>query len=343
MRTISSRDLKNRAAAISKNSPEFRKAVRIHSAIALAAPLAVFLLQLLLSLAAPKQSGLAGFQSAAMFSTAQSFLNTVCQILLPFWQIGVLFAAIRATRRQEVDFSDLKQGFRRWGVVLRYQILISFGSMAVVFVAAMGLSLVLSFLMPIYMSLRPMPESASTLSTEAFLQSFESAVSSADPVAIIRLIPKDIILYTLPILILASVCAVILILHIYYRLRMSQFLLMDDPAVGARQSIFYSNQMVKGNKWKLFLLDLSFWWYGLLQLLPAAVSILPLVLSYCKISLPIPGTVVTLLSQLLSTGIHMGILWFFGPYINATYACAYDELRTPSQAITTQDYYPPQS
>lgn len=341
MGTISSRNLKKRAASITKHSSDFRKAVWQHSLIVLGVPLAVFLIQLLLDAAAPSQKGLDGFQTAAIFSTVQSTLDTVCSILLPFWQAGLLYAAIRATRRQDVEFSNLAQGFRRWGVVLRFYILLYLGSMAAVMAITSALSILMTFLAPIYVLIMPAPASMQNFSSESFLTELQKAAEAEDMAAIVNLIPKDTIMYILPLVVLTLLGTLALLLHLYYRIRLSQYLLMDDPAVGARASISLSNRMVKGNKWNLLKLDLSFWWYGLMNAIPVLISTLPMILTLCRISLPVSGTVLTLLCQIVSTVLSLGIVWFFGPYVEATYACAYDELRTPGQTITTQAYNMP--
>ena len=53
-----------------------------------------------------------------------------------------------------------------------------------------------------------------------------------------------------------------------YRYRMARYLLLDDPSRGASECIRMSKQMMKGHKWELFELDLSFIGWYLLTAIP---------------------------------------------------------------------------
>ena len=53
-----------------------------------------------------------------------------------------------------------------------------------------------------------------------------------------------------------------------YRYRMARYLLLDDPSRGASECIRMSKQMMKGHKWELFVLDLSFIGWYLLAAIP---------------------------------------------------------------------------
>jgi len=77
-----------------------------------------------------------------------------------------------------------------------------------------------------------------------------------------------------------------------YRYSMSFYILRDNPEIGIHQSIRESSEMMKGYKWKFFLLGLSFIGWGLL----------------CVLTLGI------------------GLLWLM-PYMNTTYANFYNELK----------------
>lgn len=53
-----------------------------------------------------------------------------------------------------------------------------------------------------------------------------------------------------------------------YRYRMARYLLLDNPQLGAMESIRLSKQMMKGHKWECFVLDLSFIGWRLLSAIP---------------------------------------------------------------------------
>lgn len=59
-----------------------------------------------------------------------------------------------------------------------------------------------------------------------------------------------------------------------YRYSMCFYILVDNPKVGIRQCIRESSEMMKGYKWKFFLLGLSFIGWGLLSCLTLGIGLL---------------------------------------------------------------------
>lgn len=60
-----------------------------------------------------------------------------------------------------------------------------------------------------------------------------------------------------------------------YSYRMVPYILAEEPGVGATEAITRSRQMMKGNKWKAFVLDLSFLgWFLLAALTCGVVNVL---------------------------------------------------------------------
>ena len=53
-----------------------------------------------------------------------------------------------------------------------------------------------------------------------------------------------------------------------YRYSMAIYLLVDDPSRGVMDCLRLSKEMMKGHKWELFMLDLSFIGWGILAMLP---------------------------------------------------------------------------
>ena len=319
MNVLHSRRLKERAASMLQ--PEYRKLVTLHGAVSFGVVLVISLIQLLLSLAMTNESGLDGMGTSAVFSTAKASLGLISGIVLPFWQIGVLHTAIRVTRRQDAEFSHLTRGLQRWGVVLRYYLLL--------IVLYVGAVMLLSNLIPVLMIFVPIPQALE----EAMLSLMSQNIT--DPMEMIAALPKEQMLaFVLPVSAVFMVIFGAVILHLSYRFRMSQYLLMDDPAMPALPSLLVSNQMTKGHKWSLLKLDISFWWYYLLQAAASALSYGPEILEFAGITLPMSANMAFFLFQALYCAAGMIVVWLFGAYVQTTYACAYDELRTPPQDQT---------
>ena len=57
-----------------------------------------------------------------------------------------------------------------------------------------------------------------------------------------------------------------------YRYAMAPFIMAEEPSIGVRQAVTISKRMMKGNKWRLFCLNLSFIGWHLLALLTAGMG-----------------------------------------------------------------------
>lgn len=322
MNILQSGGLKRRAASLLEQTrPEYRKLVTLHAAVSVGVMLVISLIQLLLNQITSNESGLSGMGASVVFSTAKATLGLISGILLPFWEIGVLYTSVRVTRRQEAEFLHLTRGFRRWGVVLRfYLLLILLYIVAVMF---------LSNLIPVIMIFFPMSQTLEDSLTAVISENGTDSVAMMEAV-----MQAGVMDYILPIVVIFMVLLAAVLLWLSYRIRMSQYLLVDDPAMPAIPSLIVSNQMTKGHKWSLCKLDLSFWWYYLLQLGVAAISFGPELLMLAGVTLPISANVEFFLFQLLYGIAYVAVVWFFGAYVQTTYACAYDELRNPPQDNT---------
>lgn len=315
MNVLQSAGLKRRAATLLEQTrPEYRKLVTIHAAVSFGVLLVISLIQLLLNLSMTNEAGISGIGTSAIFTTAKATLGVISGILLPFWEVGVLYTSVRVVRRQEAKFSHLTRGLRRWGVVLRYYLLL--------LMLYFGVLMLLTNVLPIVMNFLPLPQAL-----ENAIKAMDPA-EITDPIALIEALPmKALMAYLLPITILFMVVFAGILIWLSYRFRMSQYLLMDDPAVPALPALVLSNQMTKGYKWSLCKLDLSFWWYYLLQLAVAAIVYLPDILLAFGVSLPVDYSTASLLSYVVYCILTLVLAWFAGAYYQVSMACAYEALK----------------
>lgn len=309
--------LKQRSRALLRDhAPDFRNTVLLHSALALGILTVLLILDLLLHNAIGNTGGLADMGTRGILETARSVLSTATNILLPFWEIGLLYTAIRVSRQQDHSFSMLTRGFHRFGPVLRYMLL----QVVIMMVVAMVCTNVLMFasmLLPVPAALE---EAMASVQLDAM----------TDPAALMEQIPADQLMsYMLPILILFTVVYAGVLIHLHYRFRFGQYLLIDETHCGAVQALRSSNHLTQGHKWQLFKLDLSFWWYYLLILVCTLFAELPVVLSLLGVSLPVSSTLFRILSYLIYAGCSLAVTWWAGAYVQTTYACAYQQLLSP--------------
>ncbi len=311
MNILQPKTLKQRASALLAQSPgDYGKTVLLYSAILYGAPLILSVLDLLFNSVISGTGGLSGIGSRAALSTLQSLLNMLVSLVLPFWQIGILYTSIRLTRQQDVYTPMLKRGFDRFGPVLRYYLLMT--------AIAFGVCMVSAYASVPFAMNTPIPPA---------LQEF---LLTADESVLHEISDQQLQALFLSVLLPALLVFSLIMLYLSYRLRLCQYLLLDDPQAGALEAMSMSSQLTKGHKWRLLLLDISFWWYYLLQ---GVLAVLPLIPSFLG-KLPLPDTVLYLLLQLISCLGSIALFKWKGAYVELTFACAYDQLRTPPQQIT---------
>ena len=283
-----------REALAAAESP--KKIFFLYISVSVGISLLCALLNFLLDMGMTAFTGLEGITARSLLETVQSLLEVASFLALPFWQFGLIFLTLQILRRRAVSRSTLLEGFRQLGPAVRLyllKILIFIGTATGSFYATALL------LAPLFDSIIPDPETP--LAFLYFLQ---------------RLPYISLFLSLLPLVTLA------VLIFLFYRLRMTDYVLMDHPEAGARNAIRTSWRMMKGNCLSLFSLDLSFWWFILLEfflaalLLPETTQLLP--------NNPIANYF--LCCFLYSIGLVTLHTWA-GPQVQTTYAAAYQALQ----------------
>ncbi len=288
-----------------------KKLIAIHTAVMLALGLVVSLLDYGISQELGGTGGLSGMGQRAMLETLQSMLQFANALLLPFWQIGLVAAALALVRGQAFGPKTLMEGLRHFGPVLRLNLLRWGIYMLVVFLAGQIASVV--FMMtPLSGDLYALAEemvAASTTDMSAFLtpEVLESLV--------IKMLP------------FMAGAILLLLVPVAYRMWMMDYVLMEDPGRGAFFALRMSLAMTRKNCWKLFQLDISFWWYYLLELLAVVVCYGDMLLSLAGVQLPIHAQLGSLLFYMLGLACQLGLYVWKKDHLVAAHACAYEQLR----------------
>ncbi len=321
MEKLNIRNLKTRArTTLEQTTPDYRKLVLLHGAISAGVMILISLMQLMVGLLDTNTGGLDGMGTGAMINTTLSLIDSATSIALPFWQIGILFTSLQIAREKRADFPMLAEGFRRFAPLLRYGILL-FGILFAVIMGSM-------YILTIYMMIVPVPQAV----TDA-LAPFAQQELMDDPNKLMEAMPPEFLQYMIVPVILYLLLVLGIMIPLYYRFRMGQYVILDDQQAGARYSMGQSANMTKGHKWELVKLDLSFWWYYGLQILILLIADIPLLLQMANIALPFSETVANIIFYLIYTAALLLLLYFAGAYVETTYACAYDELLKGQQAL----------
>lgn len=258
--------------------------------------------------------GLANFGIRSILSTAQSVLPMIQSVALLCLEFGYLHATLRISRGQYADHTDLKVGFHRFGAIIRltmWQYFLIFSITMMLFYLSMQIFILTPWADPLLDLLTPLVTEAGA-NAAALMD--EAMMDQA-----LQLMVPMLVIYGI-------VCCVVLI-PILYGFRMANYVLLDDPNGRAFAALRTSKQMMRRNKFRLFKLDLSFWWYYGLVALATAISYGDAILPMLGIQLPFNETIGFYLFYFLYLAMLFGIYYFLRNPMAVAYAKAYDSLR----------------
>ena len=291
-----------------------RRLVVLHTGVGLTIGLILSILTYVLDLGIAQTGGLSGIGSRTTLETIQSILSLVSTILLPFWEIGYIFAALQFARRQSADTTCLYQGLRHWGVVLRGLLLRAGVVFLVIFAGAQLIS-------TIYM-MTPAAAPLYALTLELAESGITDPYALMESEAYMALMMKAI-----PFVLIG---VVILLLPVLYLLRFTDYVLMDRPQMGALYAMVTSFHMTKRHFKALLKLDLRFWWYYALELLVAVISYGHLILDLMGIDIGIGGDTAMFVFYIVSLAGQLGLYAWKKNAVFTTYALAYDCICPPA-------------
>lgn len=262
--------------------------------------------------------GLGGLGTRAMLTTAQSVLQLAQVVILPFWQMGYLYAALKIARGETAAPDSLLQGFRRFGSALRLQILmgvILFGLIIVCSYAASYLFMLTHWGKGIMAELVPLLEDPALLeNTEALEELLYGMLSNQ----------------ILPVLLIFGAVFLAILVPVFFRMRFAHYVIMDGEQ-SATAALRTSRRITKGNCKDLLKLDLSFWWFYILDVLLTTLCYGDVLLKQIGVSLPWNPAV----SYFLFFGLYLiGQLALYCTcrnQVEVTYAHAYCELNPQTE------------
>ncbi len=279
--------------ALQKAAYAPKKLVLLHTVIGLGSFLLTTLINYLLSLSFADNGGLSGMELQAMLASIQSILELAVTVGLPFWNIGLFFAALRWAREESAVFSDLLQGFRRLPSVLG-MLLLRTGAFLILGFGIVNIS------STVYM-MTPFAEGLINLLTPIVQQG--NAAEGLMSEAVIAALWKEM----LPLLILSGVLFAAAAIPLFYRLRFSDFAVMSGLTCG--KAVTKSLAITRKNCLQILRLDLSFWWYYLLLGLCILLSYGDALLGALGISLPMSATAASFMFYLLGLIAQCLLLW----------------------------------
>lgn len=287
-----------------------KKLVLIHTAIALGSSLLLTVITYLCDLLIADTGGLDGLGLRSVLDTAQSVLELLVLIGLPVWQMGIYYAALQWVKGEEADFRSLLQCFRRFGsalgaLLLRGAIFFALG------IAVFNVSSILFTMTPFSASMLELlapiqeqgitPEQLQSLLTPEFTDAFIQA--------------------SIPMLIIFGILYVAVFIPLFYRVRFADFAVMDGLPAG--KALLKSLAITRGNCLQVWKVDLSFWWFYLLQMLSVAICYADTLLAALGISLPVSPTVAAFGFYAIGVICQGALLWQYEAKRVTVYGLAY--------------------
>ena len=278
---VHNRELRARAAELAAEyRGPARRLVLLYCIVLAALTLGSSGLNLVLESRIDTTGGLDGIGLRTMLQTIQQILSYLNQFFGPFWSAGFLTAMIAMVRGREPQVRDLTNGFRR---VFRVLFHVAFEATAafLLLVAVVNLSSLIFLLSPMGAEFN---ELMAPLLTDPNLLTAEGLLNEA------LISYQELSRLLLPMLVLTAVIYLPLYTLMAYSFRLSLYLVMDRK-IGAIPAHFLSIRLMRGHKWQLCKLDLSWWWYYLLGAVCWVVGYLDLLLGLLGVPLPMNATV----------------------------------------------------
>lgn len=309
--------LRKAKARWAQNAAQNRRVVLLHAVPALLLPLIVMAINLFLDTQLDGTGGLSGIGLRSTLQTVQTVLSTGISLLLPFWQLGLIFTAMRINAGNTAESHNLFEGFRRWGGALRLQLYRDFRYILKM-VGGIFLGSLLFSATPLSNGLVETitaineDPSLANLTGEELMALLQARISIGD-------------LITLYLLCAAG--ALIMVVPLFYKYRLSDYVLLTEDTPRALASLYESSRLMRGNRMQLFRLDLHLWWYFLLAFLSAFISYGDLLLPLLGISLPVSPNMAAAIFAFISAILQFLLYYFFRGQIETTYACFYESLK----------------
>lgn len=316
-------DIRNRRAlkqaadgVLAASAYDPRRLVLIHSGATVALSVAATLIACLLDTQIGKTGGLSGLSARTNLEAIRSLVAFLPTFLVVFWNVGYSYWALKTSRGEGVGAEGLLEGFRRFWPVVRCTLLQFFLYLSVAILCVY----VASFLFMMTPAAVPMMEIMMESETAiADVTALDAASQAALSQAMLPMVGIFLLLFSG------------LALLISYPLRMTTYTLLDDTKAGALAAMRTSGRLLRGSKGALFRLDLSFWWYYLLQAVLVVVCYLDVLLEAAGISLPLSPEVAGYGCYGLSLVGQMALFVWAKNRVEGTYVQFYEALRQPGQ------------
>ena len=280
-----------------------------HTGITVAAGLVITLLQLVLTEGIGNTSGLSGLGTRSVLETIQTVLHWANMVLVPFWSLGFLYASLLWAKNGHARRGDLLMGLRRFGLCL--SLLLNRAVLSIlVMILCINISSTVFMMTPAAAPLMELAETAGgdmdAINQMMAEMPWEQTMELANTL--------------LPMLIIWGLLSLVILVPLMYRFRFAEYVILDEPMARGLSSMLISAALLRRRCWKLFRLDLHFWWYYGLKLLCTLLCYADLLLGMLGVALPMGGDAAYLITYGLYLAALFGVEVAFRPQVDTAYA-----------------------
>lgn len=319
MAYLNIRELKRRGSELAGSAVgENRKLVLLYCGVIAALSLGSNGLHLYLDSQIGSTGGLGGLGMRSILQTIQEVLSYVNMFYGYFWSAGFLFAMLGLARGRTPRLGDLREGFRRFGRIL--------GFLAFEFLVVLALLMTAVNLASIVFSFSPL---GAKFAEEMGPILNDPNLFTADGMLNLELVPLEAMASAMmPMLGITLLIFVPVYIWVTYGFRMALYLVVERPIGGVRAH-FESIRLMRGHKWQLLKLDLSFWWYHGLGLVIMAIGYLDLILALLGVEVPVDATVMFFVTLAAYCVLQTLLCLWKKCEVDAAYVLAFEEIAYP--------------
>ena len=315
MEIPNTRQLKQTAAQKVAAAPQEKRIVLIYCALTAGLALLTVALRYVLGLQIDQLGGLSNMSRRTMLSTLQSVLPLAQSLVVMCIELGYIAAMLRIARGQYASPNTLRLGFDRFWTLLRCSVILGliYAGLSLAAVYAAAMVYIFSPWSDSFISqMEPFLSQTSLLDSQVVL----------DEAAAMAMVPSLI-----PMFVLVGIAMLVLVAPTYFRFRLANYVLIDNPGRGALYALRESRKMMRGNCLKLLKLDLSYWWYFLILLAASCLGNLDLYLPTLGVTLPISADAAYFLFYTVYLLIQSAAFIFLRSRVETAYALVYNALK----------------
>lgn len=316
------REMTSIAAQRLSSAPQEKRIVLIYTGLVLGANILSVLLSYVLGLQIDQTTGLRGLSTRNTLSAIQTMLPLVQSVLVMCLDLGYLSSMLRIARGQYASPNGLRLGFDRFWVLLRSQIILGLFYVGICIVSVYASSM-------IYM-ITPLSKG-----TMELLMPLMSEASLLNPEILLEGAVYDQLLSTMaPAFVLFGIVFIALYIPVTYRFRMTRYIIIEKPGIGAIAALRESRMMMRGNAVNLFKLDLHLWWYYAALVVSSVICYGDQILPMLGVEFPFSSDLAYFLFYGAYWVIQSAVYIFLRNRTEVTYALAYDAIKPEEKKDT---------